>query len=111
MDGIGKALVTISIGLGVGFVSLLSIIIAAPIVVGMEAGVLACGLLGLIGKYVSRRLSIKAKKHDQIPILAESKISSILTIISTALKDSPIIVIIKCLNYYQFKKVIHLQIN
>ena len=30
------------------------------------------------------------KKHDQIPIVTESKISSILDIISTALKNSPI---------------------
>ena len=69
VDGVNTALVTISMGLGVGGVSLLSTIIVVPIVVGMEASALTCSLLRLIGKYVSWRLAIKAMNHDQIQYL------------------------------------------
>ena len=43
-------------------VGLLSTIIAAPIVVALEAAAVACGLAGIAGKYISRRLLVKAKK-------------------------------------------------
>ena len=44
----------------------------------------------LMGLYVSKKLTIKAKRHARIRILAKSKISSILEIVLKALRDSRI---------------------
>ena len=71
LDGIDTTLITVSMGLGVGGVGLLSTIVAAPVVLGLEAGSLACGILAVAGKYVGRRLATKAKKHDEIRVLAK----------------------------------------
>ena len=51
---------------------------------------MGCGLLGVAGKFVSRRLSVKAKKHDEIMILAGSKLNSISAHVSRALTDGQI---------------------
>ena len=56
----------------------------------MQAGAIVCGLLGAGGKFISRRLQAKAKKHDEIRVLAESKLNLIADIISTALTDDKI---------------------
>ena len=69
---------------------LLCTIIAAPIVLGLECASLACGLLGVAGKFISRRLIVKAKKHDEIRVLAESKLNTITDYVSTALTDGKI---------------------
>lgn len=90
LDGVDAALVTASLGLGVGGIGLLSTIVAAPLVVGMEAAALGCGVLGVAGKFISRRLAVKAKKHDEIRILAESKLNTISDHVSTALLDGRI---------------------
>ena len=65
-------------------------ILSVLIVVEMESGALVCGFLGLVERYVSEKLTMNAKKHDRIRILAESKISSILEIVSKALRESRI---------------------
>ena len=67
---------------------MLSTIIAAPVVVALEAAALACGLAGIAGKYISRRLLVKAKKHNEIRVLA--LFSSITDVISNALRDGHI---------------------
>ena len=90
IDGVDTALVAASLGMGVAGVGLLSTVIAAPVVVALEAGSLACGLAGIAGKYVSRRLLVKAKKHDEIRVLALSKLNSITDVISNALRDGHI---------------------
>ena len=90
VDGIDTVLVTSSLGMGAAGVGLLSTIIAAPVVVALEAAALACGLAGIAGKYISRRLLVKAKKHDEIRVLALSKLSSITDVISNALRDGQI---------------------
>ena len=90
IDGIDTVLVTSSFGMGAAGVGLLSTIIAAPVVVALEAAALACGLAGIAGKYISRRLLVKAKKHDEIRVLALSKLSSITDVISNALRDGHI---------------------
>ena len=69
---------------------LLSTIIAAPVVLGLEVAALGCGLLSAAGKFVSRRLSVKAKKHDEVMILAGSKLNSISAHVSRALTDGQI---------------------
>ena len=49
-----------------------------------------CGLLGADGKLVGRRLQAKARKHDLILGLAESKLNTIAARISVALNDDKI---------------------
>ena len=73
-----------SVGLAVSGVGLLSTIIAATIAIGIQAGAIVCG------KFLGRRLQAKARKHDQIRVLAESKLSSTADRISTSLNDDKI---------------------
>ena len=68
-------------------VGLLSTIIAVPAALGLQAGAIVCGLLGAGGKLVGRRLQAKARKHDLIRGLAESKLNTIADRISVALND------------------------
>ena len=49
-----------------------------------------CGLLGAGGKFIGRKLQKRARKHDQIRVLAETKINTIADRISTALSDNKI---------------------
>jgi hypothetical protein len=91
LDGIDTALFIACMGMGMGGVGLLStIIITAPVVLGLEVAALMCGALGMAGKVVSRLLAVKAKKHDQIRLLAESKLNAIAGLVSTALRDGEI---------------------
>ena len=90
LDGIDTTLITVSMGLGVGGVGFLSTVVAATVVLGLEAGSLACGILAVAGKYVGRRLATKAKKHDEIRVLANSKLNTVADHVSTALKDGEI---------------------
>ena len=80
----------ISAGLAASGVGLLSTIIAAPVALGLETGAIVCGLLGAGGKLVGRRLRAKARKHDLIRGLAESKLNTIADRISVALNDDKI---------------------
>ena len=79
-----------SVGLAASGVGLLSTIIAAPVALGLQAGAIVCGLLGAGGKLVGRRLQAKARKHDLIRGLAESKLNTIADRISAALNDDKI---------------------
>ena len=88
LDGVDTALLATTIGLGVGGVGLLSTIIAAPIALGLEVGALGCGLASVGCKFAGRRLHTKAKKHDEIRVLAESKLNTISDHISRALNDN-----------------------
>ena len=90
VDCIDTVLIASSLGMGAVGVGLLSTIIAAPVVVALEAAAAACGLAGIAGKYISRRLLVKAKKHDEIRVLALSKLNSITDVISNALRDGHI---------------------
>jgi hypothetical protein len=90
LDGVEYTLITASMGMGIGGVGLLATIIAAPVVLGLEVAAVVCGLLGVAGKFVSRRLAVKAKKHDEIRVLAESKLNTIADHVSTALVDGEI---------------------
>ena len=91
VDGIDTALSETSVGLAASGVGLLSTIIAAPVALGLQAGAIVCGLLGALGKLVGRRLQAKARKHDLIRGLAESKLNTIADHISVALNDDKII--------------------
>jgi len=71
-------------------VGLLSTTNAVPVVLGLEIGALTCGTVGVAGKYVGRRLAVKAKKHDKIRILAKSKLNTVADHVSSALMDGRI---------------------
>ena len=90
LDGIDTAMLTASMGLGIGGVGLLTTIVAAPVVLGLEIAAVACRVLGVTGKFVSRRLAAKAKKHNEIRVLAESKLNTIHGHVSDALMDGDI---------------------
>ena len=90
VDGFDTALSVTSVGLAASGFGLLSTIIAAPVALGLQAGAIVCGLLGAGGKLVGRRLQAKARKHDLIRCLAESKINTIADRISVALNDDKI---------------------
>ena len=79
LDGIDTALLATTMGLGVGGVGLLSTIIAAPIALCLEAAAPGCGLVSVGCKFASRGLKTKAKKKDEIYVLAESKLNTIQT--------------------------------
>ena len=83
-------LIMATMGLGATGVGLLSTIIAAPIVLGMEAVALCTGLLSMVGNHMVKKLMLKAKKHEKIKILAESKLDTIHDHISKALLDNKI---------------------
>ena len=90
ISNVDTALVTASMGLGVAGVGLLSTIIAAPIVIAMEATALATGLMGIVGGQVNKRLMQKAEKHEKIKVLAEAKLNTISDLISKALNDDKV---------------------
>ena len=77
-------------GLAASGVGLLSTIIAAPVAVGLQTGAIVCWLLEAGGKLVGQRLQAKARKHDLIRGLAESKLNTIADRISFALNDNKI---------------------
>ena len=56
-------LITLSMGLGAAGVGLLSTIIAAPTVVVLESLALCTGVLSMVGKYASKKLTLKAQKQ------------------------------------------------
>ena len=90
VDGLDTALSVDSAGLAASGVGVLTTIIAAPDAVGLQAGAIACRLLGAGGRFICRRLEAKARKHDHIRVLAESKLNTIAERISTALTDDKI---------------------
>ena len=90
VDAVDTALISASMGMGIGGVGLLTTVIAAPVVLGLEIAALGCGLLGVAGKFIGRRLSVKAKKHDEVRVLAESKLNTIADHVSRALTDGQI---------------------
>ena len=90
VDAAHTTLISASMRMGIGGVGLLSTIMAAPVVLGLEIAALACGLLGVTGKFIDRRLSVKAKKHDKVRVLAESKLNTIAGHVIKALADGQI---------------------
>ena len=90
LDSIDNTLLTLTMGLGAARVGLLTTIIAVPIAIGLEVGAISCGLTGAACKFAGHWLHSKAQKHDQIRVLAESKLDTISDHISRALKDGSV---------------------
>ena len=79
-----------AIGLGITGVGLLSTIVAAPAVIGMEAVSIVMGLLRVVGNQAIKMMSLKIEKHEKIVMLAVSKLNTISSLISKALTDDSI---------------------
>ena len=78
-----------AIGLGITGASLLSTIVAAP-VIGMEAVSIVMGLLRVVGNRAITKMSLKIEKHEKIVMLAVSTLSIISSLTSKALTDDSI---------------------
>jgi hypothetical protein len=83
-------LASASIGMGGVGIGLLSTIIAAPVVLGLEIAALALGSSGVLLKIINKKIMKKAVKHNEIQILAESKLNTIYDLVSKAINDSKI---------------------
>ena len=66
-----------AIGLGITGVNLLSIIVAAPAVIGMEAVSIVMGLLRVVGNRAIKKMSLKIEKYEKIAMLAVSTLNTI----------------------------------
>ena len=73
-----------AIGLGITSVGLLSTIVAAPAVFGMEAVSIVMGLLRVAGNQAIKKLSLKIEKHEKIAMLAVSTLNTISSLILKA---------------------------
>ena len=76
-----------AIGLGITGVGLLSTIVAAPAVIGMEAASIVMGFLRVVGNRGIKKMSLKIEKHEKIAMLAVSVLNTISSLISKALSD------------------------
>ena len=79
-----------AIGLGLTSVSLLSTIVTAPAVIGMEAVSIVMGLLRVVGNPVIKKMSLETEKHEKIAMLAISTLNIISSLISKALSHNSI---------------------
>ena len=79
-----------TIGLRITGVGLLSPIVAAPVVIGMEAVTTVMGLLRVVGNRAIKKMSLKIEKHEEIAMLAVSALNTISSLISRALSDDSV---------------------
>ena len=77
-----------AIGLGITGVSLLSTIVTAPAVIGMEVVSIVMGLLRVVRNWAIKKMSLKIEKHDKIAMLAVSTLNTISSLTSEALSDN-----------------------
>ena len=87
---VGSTLMLASMGLGISGIGVLSTVIATPIVTAMEGAALGAGIIGIIGNIISKKLALKAEKHEKIKTLADAKLNTISDHISKALEDDNI---------------------
>ena len=90
MEGLDTGLLFVCALTGVSAVGLLSTIVAAPVVIGLEVTALVSGVLGAVRKLATRRLAVKVKKHGEIRVLAAAKLNTIANHVSRALMDGVI---------------------
>ena len=69
-----------AIGLCITGVGLLSIIVAAPAVIEMEAATIVMGLLRVVGNRAIKKM-LKIEKHEKIAMLAVSALNTISSLI------------------------------
>ena len=88
ISNVDSVLITASLGSGVAGAVLLTTVVSVPIVLGLEVMASITGLISLVGNVVVRKMSIRAEKHLKIKMLASSKLDTITSHISKALKDN-----------------------
>ena len=79
-----------AIGLGITGDGLLSTIVAASAVIGIEAVSIVMGLLRVAGNQAIKKMSLKIEKHEQIAMLAVSSLNTISSLMSKTLTDDTI---------------------
>ena len=79
-----------AIGLCITGVGLLSTIVSAPAVIGVEAVSIVMGLIRIVGNLAIKKMSLKIEKHKNIAMLAVSSLNTISSLISKALSDDSI---------------------
>ena len=89
-SNVDNVLITIKLGAGITGAALLTTVVAAPVVLGLEIGAAATGLISLLGNVLVRKTTLKAEKHLKISMLAKAKLDTIATHISEALMDNKI---------------------
>ena len=77
-----------AIGLDITVVGLLSTIVAAPAIIGMEAVSIVMGLFPVAENRAIKKMSLKIEKHEKIAMLAVSALNTISSLISKASDDS-----------------------
>ena len=90
INNIDSALMTVSVGLSVVGVGILSTIIAVPAVIIMETTALGAGFLSIVGGQFNKMFMQKAEKHEKIKVIAETKLDTINGLVSKALSDNKI---------------------
>ena len=90
VNNIDSALMTVSVGLSVVGVGILSTIIAVPAVIIMETTALGAGFLSIVGGQCNKIFVRKAEKHEKIKVIAETKLDTINGLVSKALSDNKI---------------------
>ena len=78
------------IGLGITGVGLLSTIVAAPAVIGMEAVSIVMWLVRVVGYRAIKKMSLNIEKHEKIAMWAVSSLNTISSLFSKALSDDTI---------------------
>ena len=79
-----------AIGLGITGVDLLSTIVAAPAVIGIETVSIVIGLFRVVGIQAIIKLSLKIENHEKIAMVAVSSLNTISSLISKELSDGAI---------------------
>ena len=87
---VDTVLITITLGGGVGGVSLLTTVIAIPAVIAIEGVVLFTGFLSIIGKHSVKKFTSKAENHENIKKIASAKLDTIASHVSKALSDNKV---------------------
>ena len=90
VSNIDSVLITITLGSGIAGAVLLSTVVAAPIVLGLEIGAATTGLISLLSNTVVKKTTVKAEKHLKIKMLASAKLDTIASHISKAMMDNHI---------------------
>jgi len=78
----------ISTGAAVGSVSTLSTVLLIPVSIGLGAVSIGCGGLSIIISKLNKKIKSKQDKHRDIYNLAETKLSTIESLLSKSLQDN-----------------------
>ena len=104
-SNVDNVLITITLGAGITGAALLTTVVAAPIVLGLEIGAATTGLI-LLGNVLVRKTTLKAEKHLKISMLAKDTIASHISeaIMDSKISDNEFKLITEELNKYKAMK-------